>query len=141
MEMNATTVIARPIEEVFAYVSDATNDVNWRAGVTDSGFRSDQPLAVGTTGYVKVGDGEAEYRVISFTAGESVDWELLSGPYKGFGGYRFRSVGGGTEFTLVSDVEPTGLFKLLGPIFRWMGRRGNQADVEKLRQILESSTV
>jgi hypothetical protein len=49
------------------------------------------------------------------------------------------SVDEGTQFTLVSDVEPTGLYRLLGPLFRWMGRRRNQTDVEKLRKILESS--
>ncbi len=50
------------------------------------------------------------------------------------------SVEGGTQFTLVSDVEPTGMYKLLGPLFGWMGRRRNQADVEKLRDILESAS-
>jgi hypothetical protein len=77
--------------------------------------------------------------VVSYIAGESVDYELLDGPFKGSGGYRLVPVDGGTQFTLVADVEATGVYKLLGPLFAWQGRRRNQADVEKLRDILEST--
>ena len=77
--------------------------------------------------------------MVSYIAGESVDYELLDGPFKGSGGYRLVPVDGGTQFTLVADVEPTGVYKLLGPLFAWQGRRRNQADVEKLRDVLEST--
>jgi hypothetical protein len=40
MEMNGTTVIGRPIDTVFDYVNDVSNDVHWRTGVTESGLRS-----------------------------------------------------------------------------------------------------
>jgi len=139
MEMNGTTVIGRPVETVFAYVSDVTNDVHWRTGVTGSGLRSDQPLGLGSIGFARAGDAEVEWRVTSYIPGESVDWDLISGPLKGRGGYRLLPVEGGTQFTLVADVEPTGFYKLLGPLFAWIGRRQNQADVEKLRDILESA--
>jgi hypothetical protein len=141
MEMNGTTVIGRPVDTVFAYIKDVSNDVNWRTGVTESGLRSGQYLGVGSIGYTRAGDVEAEWRVVAYIAGESVDWDLISGPYKGRGGYRLVPVDSGTQFTLVADVKPSGWLKLLGPIFTWMGRRQNQADVEKLRDILESTPV
>ena len=139
MEMNGITVIDRPVETVFAYVNDVSNDVHWRTGITGSGLRSDQSLGLGSIGYPRVGDEEFEWRVVSYIAGESVDWELLDGPYRGSGGYRLVPVDSGTQFTLVADVEPAGLYKLLGPVFTWIGQRQNQADVEKLRDILEST--
>lgn len=138
MEMNGTTLINRTVEAVFAYVNDVTNDVNWRNGVTDSGLRSGESLGVGAVGYTIAGNVEVEWRVDSYVPGESVDWTLLNGPFLGRGGYRLAPVEGGTQFTLVSDIEPSGAYKLLGPLFAWMGRRRNQADVEKLRNILES---
>jgi hypothetical protein len=139
MEMNGTTVIGRPVDAVFAYVNDVANDVHWRTGVTASGLRSGQSLAPGAIGYTRVGDVEVEWRVLSYVAGESIDWELLNGPFRGRGGYRLVPVADGTQFTLVADVEPSGVYKLLGPLFTWIGRRRNQADVEKLRDILEST--
>jgi len=92
MEMNGTTVIRRPVETVFAYVNDVSNDVNWRTGVTESGLRSDQPLGVGSIGYTRAGDVETEWKVVSYNPDERMDWELSSGPFRGSGGYRFVSV-------------------------------------------------
>ena len=77
--------------------------------------------------------------MVSYVENESASWELTSGPFKGSGGYRLVPVDNGTQFTLVADVEPSGVYKLLGPLFAWQGRRRNQADVEKLRDILEST--
>lgn len=138
--MDGTTIIHRPVEEVAEYVLDPTNDVNWRHGVDESGFRSGNSIKPGAIGYTRVGDLVVEWEVLSMTQDESVDWVLLNGPFKGRGGYRFTSLENGTQFSLVADVEPTGIYKLLGPVFRWMGQRRNQSDVEKLRQILESRT-
>jgi hypothetical protein len=139
MEMNGTTVIRRPVDTVFAYVNDVSNDIHWRTGVTGTRLNSGQSLGPGSIGYTRAGDVEIEWRVVAYTAGESVDWELISGPFLGRGGYRLVPVESGTHFTLVADVEPSGVYKLLGPLFAWMGRRRNQADVEKLRDILEST--
>lgn len=140
MEMNGETMIHRSIEDVSDYVMDISNDANWRYGVDESGFRSGDSISPGTIGFTRVGKLEVEWKVISTIPGESVDWELLNGPIKGRGGYRLRSVENGTQFTLVSNVDPSGFYKLLGPLFRRIGRRRNQADVEKLRNILESHT-
>lgn len=138
MEMNGTTTINCPVDEVSKYALDVTNDASWRYGVDESGFRSGDSLSPGSIGFTRVGKLEVEWKVLSVTPREGVEWELLNGPFKGRGGYRFEAVEKGTQFTLVSNIEPTGLYKLLGPIFRRIGRRRNQSDVEKLRQILES---
>jgi hypothetical protein len=141
MQMNGTTRIRRPVDVVFSYVINLSNDCKWRTGVDESGLQSGGSITPGVIGYTRAGDVKVEWQVISYNAGESVDWKFLSGPYKGRGGYRFKPFEGETEFTLVSDVEPLGWFKLLGPIFTWIGRRQNQTDVERLRSILESTNV
>jgi hypothetical protein len=104
-------------------------------------MHSDGPIGVGSVGYVRVGDAEARWKVISYTPGSSVsvDWEFLDRPYCGTGGYRLVPVDGSTQFTLVADVEPTNWLRFLGPIFPWIGQRQNQRDVEKRREILEST--
>jgi hypothetical protein len=123
MEMNGEIVIGRSVDTVLAYVIDVANDANWRTGVDESGLQSGESIGPGVIGYTIAGDMKTEWRVVSYIEGESVDWDLISGPYKGRGGYRFMPVDGGTQFTLVADVEPSGWLKLLGPIFTWMGRR------------------
>ena len=140
MEMSGTIVIRRPVDVVYDYVMNVDNDANWRSGVDQSGWQQPgEPIGVGAVGYTRVGDQQAEWRVVSYVPGESVEWELFSGPILGRGGYRVKPVEGGTQFTLVADVEPTGWLKFLGPLFGWIGRRQNQQDVEKLRDIVEST--
>ena len=137
MKMNGTTVIHCPVKDVAEFVMDVQNDAQWRYGVDETGWRVGDSISPGSIGFTRVGKMEVEWKVLSSVPMESVDWELLNGPIKGRGGYRFKAVEGGTEFTLVADVNPTGLYKLLGPLFKRMGKRRNQGDVEKLRQILE----
>jgi len=140
MEMNGTTIIKRPVDVVFAYVNDVSNDVYWRASVDESGWRSAEPIAPGAIGYSRVGDQEIEWKVLKYVPGEHIEWQLLNGPFRGRGGYLLVPVEGGTQFTLLADIEPAGLYRLLGPLFTRMGQKQNQADVEKLREILESTT-
>jgi hypothetical protein len=139
MEMNGTIVISRPVDVVFEYVNNLSNDAKWRTGVDESGWQPGEPLGPGAIGYTRAGNVKTEWRVVSYIAGESVDWEFIGGPLKGRGGYRVVPVDRGSQFTLVADIEPSGWLKLLGPIFTWIVRRQNQRDVERLRDILEST--
>lgn len=141
MDMRATTLINRPTEDVYRFVSDPANDVHWRTGVTDSGLTSEPPLRLGSNGYATAGNQTSRWSVTAITTGSSVDWELTEGPFAGTGGYRLEGVDGATRFTLLADVEPKGLLRLLGPLFGRMGRKQNQADVEKLKSILESDAA
>jgi hypothetical protein len=138
MDMSATTLIDLLPDDIYEFVSNPTNDVRWRNGVTDAGLTSDPPLQIGSEGYATAGKQTSRWRVTAIAPGTSVDWELIGGPIAGTGGYRLEAVDGRTRFTLVADVAPKGLLRLLGPLFGRMGRRHNLADVEKLRSILES---
>ena len=141
MEMNATTVIRRSCDEVYAFIADPSNDVQWRTGATESGWISDPPLKLGSEGYLRAGKAVTEWRVVAIDPGLSVDWELVEGPFGGSGGYRLESVDGKTKFTLVADVEPRGVYRLMGPLFGRIGRKQNQADVDKLKSLLETDST
>lgn len=138
MDMSARTDIDRSVEDVYQYVSDPTNDVHWRTGVTESGLTNDPPLRLGSEGYARAGSQTSRWRVTAITPGSSVDWELTDGPFAGTGGYRIADVDGTTQFTLVADVQPKGFLRMIGPVFRRMGQRQNQADVAKLKALLET---
>jgi len=138
MDLSATTTIHAPVGAVYAYVSDPANDVNWRTGVTESGLTTHPPLAPDSEGFVKAGSRVARWRVTAIEPGASVDWNLTEGPYSGSGGYRFEDIGGSTRFTLVANVQPQGILRLLGPLFARMGRKQNQADVETLKGLFEA---
>jgi hypothetical protein len=118
------------------------NDANWRTGVIEAAMTSSGPMGVGSTGFDRaVARGrqiESGWRITEFTAGSRARWDLVSGPYKGTGGYICEPVEGGTKFTLESDVRLSGFLAVLGPLVAIMGRRQNRTDVRRLRAILEA---
>lgn len=137
MDMSATAYIEASPESVWEFVADPANDVRWRTGVTESGLVTEPPLALGSEGFVRAGDIDGGWKVTAIEPGSSVDWDLIAGPYAGSGGYRLERMEAGTRFTLVSDVTPTGFYKLLGPLFGVIGRRQNRKDVDRLKALLE----
>ena len=138
MDMSATIDIAVGPATVWGFVSDPENDVRWRTGVVESGLTTDPPMQLGSEGFARAGKVLGRWRVTAIDPGASVDWELFEGPFGGTGGYRIAPMGGGTRFTLVADVVPTGFYRLIGPLFGWMGRRQNRADVATLKALLEA---
>ena len=143
MDLSATIVINRSIDDVYDYVMEVSHDVEWRTGVVEAGFTSDPPLGVGTTGFDRAeANGRemtVEWTVSEFEPGAFARWSLDSGPIRGTGGYICEPEGDMTQFALEGHVTPRGWYRLIGPIFGRVGRRQNLADLQKLKAILEAS--
>ena len=144
MSQSATVVINRPTADVFEYVMDVPHDVEWRTGIVEAAFTSDEPIGVGTTGFDRVEangrDMVATWTVFEYEPGVLARWTLDSGPIRGIGGYICEQSGDGTSFTLEAHVKPGGWYRLLGPVFGMIGQRQNREDVRKLKAILEGAT-
>ena len=52
VRVEGTVVINRPIEEVFAFLSNADNASQWQGGTLEAKQTSEGPVGVGTTGQV-----------------------------------------------------------------------------------------
>lgn len=143
MNISATTVVNRPSTDVFDFVMDVPHDAQWRTGVVEAAFTSDDPPGVGTTGFDRVeANGRemvAAWTVFDFVPGQRARWTLDSGPIRGTGGYVCDPIPSGTQFTLEAEVKPSGWYRLLGPIFGMIGRRQNRSDVQRLKEILEAA--
>ena len=144
MNISATTDIARPAAEVFDFVMEVTHDSQWRSGVVEAAFSSDEPLGVGTKGFDRIEANGREmvstWTVFEYDPGVLARWTLDSGPVRGTGGYICEEAGDGTRFTLEANIKPTGWYRLMGPVFGMIGRKRNKADVQKLKTIFESAT-
>ena len=132
--------INRKPEEVFAYVTDASNDPEWHTDVLEADRLSDGPIGVGSRfrWVLKfMGRKEAEIEVISYEPPSSAQLRMVKGPLHPTITYRVEPTRGGTRFTRRIDMEPEGMMKLMAPLFPMMIRRGNAKFVENLRRVLE----
>lgn len=145
METIATSIIIqRPVEEVFAFVTDARNNPLWQAG---SGLRETQQLPDGP-----VGVGTRINEVWNFmgrsthSTSEVTEFEVNrkyvrsavggSGPITR-GEYTFEPVAGGTRWSQATTIQAGGLFPIAEPLLAATLKQGFDTNMAAAKALLE----
>lgn len=111
--------VDRPVEEVFAYLTDPSRLHEWQAGVVE--VRHDGPLRAGSR-LVEVRKGPGGKRVeqtVEVAAWEPprvFDLRILDGPIEVHGDHRLEGVDGRTRITVTAHGRLPGLKRLLRPV-------------------------
>ena len=138
-------VINRPIEEVFAFISNPENLLRWRAGTLELARTSSEPLSVGSSfkgRFTFLGrpfDGNLE--IILHEPHRRYGTRLTEGPFPLEARYTLEPAGNGTDLTLVIEGEPGGFFKLTEPLVVSLAKRSYEADLNNLKEMLEAQAV
>jgi len=134
--------IMRPVDEVFAFITNFENNPKWQNGMKSCTFTSDGPVGVGTT-YDQVASflGKTiitKFRVIEFEPNRLVKFVSYESTFPLRILRSVEPIEGGTHVHAVIEGEPTGfLFKLLGPLLDRMVASSINKDYSKLKQLLE----
>ena len=79
-----TVTIARPIDEVYAFVADGTNNPRWHSGVIEISRTSEQDGLGATYRQVLTGPGgrriDGDYRVTAYDPPRRLGFEVTAGP-------------------------------------------------------------
>lgn len=143
IKTEVAVIIQRPIEEVFAYVTDVANFPRWAgAVVVESRQTSPGPLGVGTT-FVQVN----RFLLLRFTSQFTVKvyrppsefvYQTTAGLFQFTGHYTFAPVAGGTRFLSRDRAVPGGPLKLFAPLLRGISQRQVEGNLAKLKRILDA---
>ena len=138
-------VINRPVEEVFAFVSNSENLPRWRSTSLEVKKTSEGPLGVGSTfrgrftflgrqfdGNVVVTAHEPNRVFVS---------KMAEGPFPLETGYTLEPVENGTHIAFVVNGEPGGFFKLAEPLVVSMAKRAYETDLQNLKEMMEAQAV
>jgi uncharacterized protein YndB with AHSA1/START domain len=136
-----TITIARPIDEVFAYLADGTNNVHWRAGVLHIERTSTADGVGATYRQVLKGPGgrriDGDYQVTAYQSPRLLEFAVTAGPARPTGRFTLDATGPDTtvvEFDLA--LVPKGLLRLIDPIVaRTM--RAEVSQLATLKHVLE----
>ena len=139
-----TIQINRPIDEVFAFVTDPANFPRWAGAlVKESRQTSPGPIGVGTTftqtNMLMGRRFVSEMRVVTYDPNSRFDYETTSGPIRFAGHYTFASADGGTRFTSVDESEPSGFLRYLQPLLQPFAQRQITINLARLKAVIESS--
>src|SRR5512143_3381618 len=105
-----TVVINRPVESVFDFVLNGANNRLWKRSVVDVRPLGEAPYGVGSKFQQEV-DGPAgrvsgDYQITELEANRLIGLQVMSGPARWSGRFKFRAQGGGTQLNYALDYEP-----------------------------------
>src|SRR4051794_29693601 len=131
------TVIARPREEVAAFVADPGNATRWYENIKAVEWRTAPPLAVGSkVAFVAEFLGrrlEYTYEIVALEPGAKLVMRTAQGPFPMETTYTFEDAGAdATRMTLRNRGEPAGFKKLAGGVMARAMRRANEKDLRRL---------
>jgi carbon monoxide dehydrogenase subunit G len=140
-----TTVIDRPIEEVFDFLADGTNDPKFSPRVQEIAKTTDGPAGVGTVYKSTVKDAgmttKREFKLTEFTPPTRLRWAEQSKNLvtAAEGGYDLATEGRGTRLTIYNVLEGHGAGKLIAPLAVRAARKDAGAFAERIKQAVEAA--
>jgi uncharacterized protein YndB with AHSA1/START domain len=144
MKIESITVISRPIEEVFAVVSNLENNPKWAPGFLEVKKTSQGPIGVGTTWRaVREGFGqrmETEVEVTEYAPYRKCTHRGKS-PFPGELQMTFENVDGGTRVHVRLEAEPGSFFKLAEPVLARMAKRNIEGNLANLKDLMEAHAL
>ena len=138
-------IINRPIDEVFAFVSNAENLPRWKTTALEVNKSFTGPLAVGSifkgrfTFLGRPFDGNLE--VIMYEPNRRYAIRMIEGPFPLEAYYILDATRIGTWFTFILEGQPGGFFRLAEPLVVSLAKRSFEADLHNLKEMLESALV
>jgi uncharacterized protein YndB with AHSA1/START domain len=140
----ASVVVDRPIEEVFAFLADGENDPRFSARVQQIAKTTDGPPGVGTVYASTVKDGgvkfKREFKLSEFEPPTKIRWtETSTGPVvTPEGGYDLAPSGDGTQLTFYNVIEPANFMGrlIIGFALR-SARKGAEDFAQSIKQTIE----
>jgi uncharacterized membrane protein len=143
METIETSIeIRRPVEAVFTFSSDFRNIPQWQKAMKQASVTPDGLPAVGTKGR-QVGSFlgvklEATSEITAMEPNRSLSFKASSGPACMEATWQFEAAGEGTRLSATYQIEPGGLFKVVGPVFASQFKKQQEADFQRLKKLLEA---
>jgi len=142
-EISAT--IKRPVEDVFAVLSNQENSPKWSSASLESKKTSTGPIGVGTTsrsvGKLLGRRIESESEMTEFEPNRKFAAQSKSGPFPFQSSVTFERIEGGTRVNVTIEGEPGGFFKLAEPLMVRMVKRQFQGDLDNLKDLMEANAL
>ena len=140
-----TTVIDKPIEEVFAFLAAGTNDPKFSPRVLEIEKATEGPVGVGTVFKSTVKDAgvktKREFEITEFDSPTRIRWAERSKNQviAREGGYDLAPEGAGTRVTIHNVLEGHGFGKLIAPLALRSARKGADQFAQSIKAAVEAS--
>ena len=133
--------IARPREEVAAFASDPSNAAAWYKNIKAVEWETPPPVAVGSALRFRAQflgrTLEYVYEVRELDPGRRFVMATAQGPFPMETTYAWDDAGPGSTKMTRNRGEPSGFAAVTAPVMTLAMRRANEADLRRLKALLE----
>src|SRR5918911_4268790 len=136
-KIERTITIHRPVEEVFAYVSDVEHGPRYTAGQREAHRTSSGPIGVGST-FATVGTfprRAAAFEITEYELNRRLAWKATSGA-RATTTWGFQPSGPSTRITFTRVADPHGLFRMPQSLLEGFVNRQVDQDLGALKELL-----
>ena len=144
IDVTAESTIARRREDVAAFAMEAENDTRWIGGISSARRLTQGPTAVGTrverVAHFLGRRVEYEMEVVELVPGKRIVMHSIRSPFPMRVTYSFEDRDAATTARVRVEGGPEGFYKIAGGLMAPAVKRNIQADVKRLKQIMESAT-
>jgi len=141
ISINISTLILRPVWEVFDFIATPENNSQWQYGSIESVQISKERKTVGSLfssfGHFMGRRIQSTFEVTEFEANKSYGFETISGSIQLQTSYNFEAIDRGTTVIVSTLINPGGFFKLLDPIVARVAKKQFKENLAKLKELLE----
>lgn len=144
----AKALIDRPVEDVFTYVSDPSNEPKWHTQIlqvrpTGDVVTEREPPRAWSQGSRWIvtarffGRMESKVEVTAFEPKRRIQFTTRTGPILPIATCLLEPADGGTLFTRYTEIPVHGVYRIVKPLIQWDAIRRQKVFVKNLKNILE----
>ena len=141
-EVKGTIDVGRSVEDVFAYLTEPKNNVEWESTVVEMEMTSEGPFGVGSKGRRVeefMGRDEGIWEITEYEENKMFAMKFESAKFIGDGGWQLESVEGGSRLAYRFQGNAKSSFmKLFILVMMPMFKRQIRKDYGTFKEILES---
>jgi uncharacterized protein YndB with AHSA1/START domain len=141
LKLEVSCEIKRPVEEVFAYLTDPAKTPEWNSAVLECRAEPQGPLHVGSKLYIvsRILGRRIEHsaEVTELVPNRKLAHRATS-PFPLEATYLTEPMAGGTKVLVTTVGEPGGFFKLAGPALGRISKQQIQAQFDTMKELLEA---
>ena len=145
INLNVSTMIYRPIGQVFDFVSTPENDFQWQYGILESARLSGGASNIGTlfrsVGHLIGRRIESTFEVTEYIPNRKYGFKSLSGLLQSQTFYTFEIASGSTKVTVATQANPVNFFQMGETILEKKMKKQLKEDLAMLKEILETKQV
>jgi hypothetical protein len=141
INLNVSTMIYRPIQQVFDFVSSPQNDVQWQYGTLAAAGLSESASTLGSSfrsvGHLLGHRVQSTFEVTEYEPNRKNGFKSLSGPLHSQTSYTFEVASGSTKVSISTQAHVVNFFQMNERLVEKKMKKQLKENLSLLKELLE----